>query len=93
LPWARTPVDLTYVSWTTLGFRLFVRAMPRPKLALALLRVAWRFRARRWFARPPFLPVPDARYLRWRMYTAYRDADALPPVEDVERYALWASRP
>jgi hypothetical protein len=26
------------------------------------------------------------------MYTAYGDADAVPPVEDVIRYARWAVR-
>ena len=30
-------------------------------------------------ARPPFLPLPDREYLRWRMYTAYADEAAVPP--------------
>lgn len=38
----------------------------------------------------PFLPIPDAAYVRWRMYTAYGDYDAIPPARDVERYARWA---
>lgn len=29
--------------------------------------------------------------MRWRMYTAYGDYDALPSVTDVERYARWAT--
>jgi hypothetical protein len=38
----------------------------------------------------PFLPIPDRAYVKWRMYTAYGDYDAIPPAEDVERYARWA---
>jgi hypothetical protein len=42
--------------------------------------------------RPPFLPVPDRAYLRWRMYTAYGDEATVPPASDVIRYARWATR-
>ena len=81
--------------------RLWLRPGPRsrpgssgarlldPRLALDLLRTAWAFRRRRWWARPPFLPLPDREYLRWRMYTAYADEAAVPPVDDVVRFARW----
>jgi hypothetical protein len=59
---------------------------------MTLLRVAWRFRRRGWYRRPPFLPLPAIEYLRWRMLTAYGDPNAVPPAEDVERYARWAVR-
>jgi hypothetical protein len=72
--------------------RLALRAAVRPTLAMALLTVAWRFRARGWYRRAPWLPLPDKTYLRWRMYTAYGDADAIPPIDDIERYARWAAR-
>jgi hypothetical protein len=72
--------------------RLALRAAVRPTLAVALLTVAWRFRARGWYRRAPWLPLPDRTYLRWRMYTAYGDADAVPPIDDIERYARWAAR-
>jgi hypothetical protein len=39
--------------------------------------------------RPPFLPLPDRDYLRWRMYTAYADEAAIPSAEDVIRFARW----
>jgi hypothetical protein len=76
----------------SLVFRLLPRALVSPRLALALLTVAWRFRRHRWWSRAPFLPFPDRAYLRWRMYTAYGDHDATPPLEDVVRYARWAAR-
>lgn len=75
-----------------LTLQLVTRALVSPPLAWALLKLLWRFRHERWYARFPFLPLPPRDYLRWRMYTAYGDADAVPPVEDVVRYARWAAR-
>jgi hypothetical protein len=40
----------------------------------------------------PFLPLPDPTYIRWRMFTAYGDHEAVPPAGDVERYAKWAAK-
>ena len=76
-------------SWLALVLRLTARALPNPRLALDLLRTAWAFRRRRWWARPPFLPLPDRTYLQWRMYTAYADEHAVPPTDDVVRFARW----
>lgn len=75
-----------------LVLRLLPRALVSPSLAYALLLVVWRFRRTDWYKHFPFLPLPPRDYVRWRMYTAYGDADALPPVEDVVRYARWAAR-
>lgn len=79
------------MSWSRLVLALSLRSLAHPRLAMDLLRVAWRFRARGWYTRFPFLPLPDRTYVRWRMYTAYGDYDAIPPAADVERYARWAS--
>lgn len=76
-------------KWVSLAASLAVRALVNPRLALDLLSVTWVFRARGWFRRPPFLPLPSKEYLAWRMYTAYGDPHALPPVEDVIRFAQW----
>lgn len=78
------------MSWSKLTATLTIRAIRHPSLAADLVRVAWRFRRRAWYRRFPFLPVPDAEYVRWRMYTAYGSPDAIPPAGDVERYARWA---
>jgi hypothetical protein len=77
------------MGWTRLSFALMLRSLRNPRLAVDLLRVAWRFRARGWYRRFPFLPLPARNYVRWRMHTAYGDHDAIPPAEDVERYARW----
>ena len=75
-----------------LFLRLIPRALLNPALARDLLIVGWRFRRLRWWMRFPFLPLPARDYVRWRMYTAYGDHDAVPPVDDVIRYARWAAR-
>jgi hypothetical protein len=77
--------------WLQLAMRLTLRSLRRPRLALDLIRITWRFRSNDWYRHFPFLPLPDPTYLRWRMYTAYGDYNAVPSVTDVERYARWAS--
>jgi hypothetical protein len=79
-------------GWRRLVLGLVGRAVLRPGLALDLLSAAWAFRRRAWWRRPPFLPLPSAEYLRWRMYTAYGDEQAVPPVDDVVRFARWRRR-
>jgi hypothetical protein len=76
-------------SWTGLALRLAGRALLSPRLALDLTRTAWAFRRRNWWRQSPFVPVPDPTYLRWRMYTAYGDERAVPPADDVIRFARW----
>lgn len=80
------------MPWLRLSATLALRAIVHPPLAADLLRVAWRFRRRGWWHRAPFLPLPARDYVRWRMYTAYGDYDAIPPADDVIRYARWAVR-
>lgn len=84
-----TPWPTYRGSWVGLVARLAARAAVNPRLAADLLAAAWAFRRRRWWTRAPFLPLPDRTYLRWRMYTAYADEAAVPPVEDVVRFARW----
>lgn len=76
-------------SWTSLSVALFVRAAVNPRVAADLVALAWSMRRRGWYREPPFLPLPPREYVRWRMYTAYGDEDAVPPVADVIRLARW----
>ena len=76
-------------GWPALVGRLALRALVNPRLALDLLRLVWSFRARDWYRRAPFLPLPPADYMRWRMFTAYGDERAVPPLDDVVRFARW----
>ena len=76
-------------SWVALLFTLAGRALVNPRVAIDLLATGWAFRRRNWLTRFPFLPVPDVTYLKWRMYTAFGDEDAVPPAIDVLRFARW----
>lgn len=72
--------------------RLIGRALLHPRLYGPALRAAWHFRARDWYRRPPFLPLPPREYVDWRMETAYRSADALPTAAELGRYLRWTKR-
>lgn len=74
---------------TSLALALALRALVNPRVALDLVALAWSLRARQWYLRPPFLPLPPPEYLRWRMHTAYGDDETLPPVADVLSFARW----
>ena len=76
-------------SWSGLTARLALRAIVNPRLAVDLARLAWSFRARDWYRRPPFLPLPPREYVRWRMFTAYGDENTVPPPDDIVRFARW----
>ena len=84
-----TDSQASHGGWTALTAALALRAAVNPRLALDLLRLAWSFRARGWWRRPPFLPLPPREYVRWRMFTAYGDENAVPPLHDVIRFARW----
>ncbi len=71
---------------------LVVLAFRRPAVIPALLATGWAFRRRGWHRRPPFLPLPSASFLRWRLDTAYGDPSARPPMDEAERFLRWASR-
>lgn len=76
----------------TLYAKIAGMAIRRPRMIPYLIRAAWAFRARGWYRRPPFVPLPPKSYLRWRLETAYGDADAEPPIDDFERYLVWSAR-
>lgn len=67
-------------------------ALLHPRMTYLLLRAAWRFRARHWYRRPPFLPLPPAEYLDWRMHTAYGDGGAEPTAAELRGYLEWTLR-
>ena len=76
-------------SWPSLALALAAHASVHPRAAADLVALAWSMRRRGWLRSPPFLPLPPAEYVRWRMYTAYGDERAVPPAADVLRYARW----
>ena len=70
-----------------------VRALAsRPSLWPTALRQLARMTPPRWWTRRPFLPIPDADYLRFRMETQYgpapESAGVMQP-DDVVVYLRW----
>lgn len=66
-------------------------ALRDPRRLPLLVASAWRFRARGWYRRAPFLPLPPARYVEWRLHTAYGD-DGEPRADELERYLTWTAQ-
>ncbi len=61
----------------------------RPDLWATAIRQVLVLSADRWWAHAPFLPVPDPAYLRFRLQTAYGDAEISPAPRDVVTYLHW----
>jgi hypothetical protein len=68
------------------------RVLAHPSLWWPALRAAPRFAPKGWWRRPPFLPVPDERYWRFRMETAYGDEDASVPGDELADVLRWSRR-
>ena len=60
-----------------------------PGLLGPLLLAAWRFRARGWWRKPPFLPLPPLTYLEWRLETAFGADGGVPAAVQLRRYLRW----
>jgi hypothetical protein len=77
---------------TTSLLGILGRAVAHPRLLGGLARAAWRFRARGWWRRPPFLPLPPREYVEWRLHTAYGDGGRGPTAAELDAYVRWANR-
>jgi hypothetical protein len=60
----------------------------RPRLWLIAARQALRIARPRWWKHSPFMPLPDAGYLRFRLETAYGEMVAPKPA-DLVSYLEW----
>ncbi|HEX2168322.1 MAG TPA: hypothetical protein VHG09_13895 [Longimicrobiales bacterium] len=67
-------------------------ALRDPRLVPLLFGAAWRFRARDWYRRAPFLPLPPAEYVEWRLHTAYGDGAVQPRPTELARYLRWTAQ-
>jgi len=71
-------------SW----LRAFLAIVVRPRLWWPALRQIVRMARPQWWRRAPFLPVPPADYVRFRLETAYGSVTA-PPPRDLVAYIDW----
>ena len=70
--------------------RAVLAVLARPELWPTALRVLWRLAPRGWWRRAPYLPLPDAEYLHFRMVTAYGgDGSAPARGDDLVTYLRW----
>ena len=70
------------------GVRIVATVLAHPSLWATALRQAARMTRPGWWRRPPFLPVPDPAYLRFRLETQY-GTDGTPDPGDVLVYLRW----
>lgn len=61
----------------------------RPGLWATAIGQIFRLAPNGWWHRAPFLPIPDARYLRFRMETQYGDAMHRPAADDMITFLVW----
>jgi len=79
------------MGWSWL-LRMLAAVALRPRLWRAALRQAHRMAGRRWWARPPFLPIPDRPLAAFRATTQYGRSDVAPSVGDVLVWLEWSRR-
>jgi hypothetical protein len=74
------------MSW----LRVVVAVVGRPMLWPTALRQVRRLARPGWWSQPPFLPLPDVDYARFRLVTQYGgDGDHAPVPVDVLNYLSW----
>jgi hypothetical protein len=83
-----TRADERRTHGSAIWFPLLVAVVARPRLWPTALRQLRRTIPARWWRHRPFLPLPDANYLRYRVETAYGTMGA-PTARDVEAYLAW----
>jgi len=64
----------------------------RPRLWTTALREAHLLARPGWWRRWPPVPLPEDHYLRFRLLTAYGDAEAAAPAGDLVAYLEWCRR-
>lgn len=72
-------------AWSLAATRALVR---HPALWPTALSQVWRLAGKGWWRRPPFLPLPDRAYLRFRVHTAY-GVDRDPDPADIVTWLQW----
>jgi hypothetical protein len=70
--------------------RAFFAIALRPRLWWVAVRQAARIARPNWWRRAPFLPIPNADYLRFRLETAY-GAVVAPKPADLVSYLEWCA--
>ncbi len=73
------------VAWAVV-----VSVLRRPRLLPIAVRTSLALVPTGWWRKWPPLPLPDRRWIAFRLETAYGDPRARPSTEDVGDYLVWA---
>jgi hypothetical protein len=74
------------------SLRIGVAVVRAPSLWRTGLRQWRRATPSGWWRRPPFLPVPPADYVQFRLVTQYGNVDHPVAATDVVNYLAWCKR-
>jgi hypothetical protein len=75
------------------SFREMAKYLCRhPSKVPVVMGAGWRLRARQWWRRAPFLPVPGASYWNFRMITATGSTTDVLSAREVVDAATWSRR-
>jgi hypothetical protein len=69
--------------------RATLAVLAHPALWGTAARQVWVMASPGWWRASPYLPLPDAAYLRFRLQTAYGDPDRDPSPADIVTYLHW----
>lgn len=69
--------------------RLARGLLTRPRLIPAAIGAAAALAPRKWWTKPPYLPLPDAEFIRFRQATANGDPDTPLDVKDFIEWLEW----
>lgn len=69
---------------------VLMSVLRQPSLLPIALRTGVSLVPRRWWRKWPPLPLPDRRWIAFRLETAYGDPRARPSSEDMSDYLVWA---
>ena len=72
----------------TWWIRAVLGVLRRPRLWPTAVTQLFRLARPRWWRRPPFLPLPDRDYVRFRLQTAY-GPHGTPAADDLVAYLNW----
>ena len=87
-----TPVRLRRIAGdSSRALRIFLAIAIRPQLWWVAARQVLRIARPGWWRHVPFLPLPDADYLRFRLETGYGEV-LVPPPADLLAYLEWCAR-
>lgn len=71
---------------------LVVAVLRRPRLWGEAVRTLLAVASRRWWRRPPFLPIPDPDYAAWRVATAHGDASIPLEATELVHFLEWRKK-